>query len=192
MTGGALLLAAGHAKRFGGDKRLHVVEHLPLLAQTITTYQQVFERLVVIVRTDDIAVTDMLKKHQLTPALITAPDADLGMGHSLAAGIEQIQSWDYVFIGLADMPFIKTRSLKTLNEALTNNTQIIQPIYKGENGHPVGFGSAYFEKLMALSGDTGARSVVHQYPQQVTTINLNDSGLIQDIDTPDQLLDKFA
>jgi molybdenum cofactor cytidylyltransferase len=114
------------------------------------------------------------------------------MGHSLAAGIEQIQSWDYVFVGLADMPFIKTRSLKTLNEAITDNTQIIQPTYKRENGHPVGFGSAYFEELMALSGDKGARSIVRQYPQQVTTINLNDSGLIRDIDTPDQLLDKFA
>jgi len=95
LTGGAVILAAGNSRRFGSDKR-----HYPLLPgrtmleTSLARYQEVFERVFVVLRPDDKAWA-----HRLTDArIVYAEDAALGMGHSLAAGVKAAQHLDYLFV----------------------------------------------------------------------------------------------
>ena len=60
-------------------------------------------------------------------------------------------------------------------------------MHRGERGHPVGFAARYRAALMALSGDEGARSVVAANAADVMTIEVDDPGVVRDVDRPADL-----
>jgi molybdenum cofactor cytidylyltransferase len=193
---GALILAAGFSRRFGGDKRQHPITAADgsrqiMLCATAALYAAQFNHTLVVLRPDD----EALRQHLLAqlPQVDTAiaKDAHLGMGHSLAAGITVAAGWQYVFVGLADMPFIKPDTLtqlrSTMEAALMERADgvIVQPVFEGQPGHPVGFSSHFFPALLELQGDEGAKSVINQAGEQLQRIPVTDPGVLQDIDRPD-------
>ncbi len=192
MIGGVLILAAGESTRFGEDKRrarLPVTDHT-LLEATIDRYRSVFAHLRVVLREgeDKLAMSAGLGPHEV----IYSSRAAGGMGYSLADGIAAVADWDYAFIALADMPFVHESTLKTLCQAMESESRgaqraIIAPAVAGRQGHPVGFSTALFRELEQLTGDAGARDVVHHHKDSVVRIELEDPGIFQDVDRPEDL-----
>lgn len=192
MIGGVLILAAGEGTRFGEDKRrarLPVTDHT-LLEATIDRYRSVFAHLRVVLREgeDKLAMTAGLGPHEV----IYSSRAAGGMGCSLADGIAAVADWDYAFIALADMPFVHEGTLKTLCRAMQSECQaaqhaIVAPATAGRQGHPVGFSNGLFRELEQLSGDAGARDVVHHHKDSVIRIEIEDPGIFQDVDRPEDL-----
>ncbi len=181
LAGGAVVLAAGGSRRFGSDKRHHA---LPgggtMLEATLAAYQGVFDTVFLVLRPEDEAWATALAG--VRP--VYAPDSVLGMGHSLAAGVRAARRLDFLFVALADMPYIRTATLDRLQRAMTAAEAIVQPIHRGTPGHPVGFGSAYFDELQRLTGDTGAREVINAHQEKRTLIQVEDAGVLVDIDRP--------
>mgnify|MGYP006168289067 CR=1 FL=1 len=93
-----------------------------------------------------------------------------------------IRTAQAVAIFLADMPQIRRDSLDTLL-AQADAERILLPSYRGSRGHPVLFGRRFWPQLAALSGDTGAKSVIQQHPGAVRIVELDDPGLVLDVDT---------
>ena len=192
MIGGVLILAAGESTRFGEDKRrarLPVTDHT-LLEATIDRYRSVFAHLRVVLREgeDKLAMSAGLGPHEV----IYSSRAAGGMGYSLADGIAAVADWDYAFIALADMPFVHEGTLKTLCHAMDSESQaaggaIIAPATAGRQGHPVGFSNALFRELEQLTGDAGARDVVRHHKDSVVRIEIEDPGIFQDVDRPEDL-----
>jgi molybdenum cofactor cytidylyltransferase len=58
-------------------------------------------------------------------------------------------------------------------------------MYQGKRGNPVGFDRRHLPQLLALEGDQGARGILKQYPVQ--EVDVDDAGILQDIDTPQDL-----
>lgn len=111
--------------------------------------------------------------------------ADQGMGASLVCAISQTQDADGWIIGLADMPHVQAATVQTLLTALQGGADIVQPTYLGTAGNPVGFSRQHLAQLLQLGGDQGARALLKAHP--VTRIAVEDSGILQDIDTPADL-----
>ena len=62
---------------------------------------------------------------------------------------------------------------------------IVQPVFADQPGHPVGFSNEFFgEQLLAQSGDVGARRVVAAHPASLELVEVDDRGVIDDIDVP--------
>jgi molybdenum cofactor cytidylyltransferase len=55
-------------------------------------------------------------------------------------------------------------------------------------GHPVGFGAMHGDALAALDGDAGARALIVAASDTVTTLDVDDPGILADVDTPDDLM----
>lgn len=185
--GGAILLAAGASRRFGSDKRYHVLDDgAPLLLRSVDTYVEAFERLIVVLRPDDDALAAALAaRHGLRSTLVRCPDAHLGMGHSLACGARAATRWDYVFVALGDMAWVQPSTLTQLRTALeAAPDRIIQPVYEDAPGHPVGFPRDLIGALTALTGDTGARSVLRAHAERIHRVAVDDPGVLQDLDVP--------
>jgi molybdenum cofactor cytidylyltransferase len=192
MIGGVLILAAGESTRFGEDKRrarLPVTGHT-LLEATIDRYRSVFAHLRVVLREgeDKLAMSAGLGPHEV----IYSSRAAGGMGYSLADGIAAVADWDYAFIALADMPVVHEGTLKTLCQAMDSESQgaqraIIAPATAGRQGHPVGFSNTLFRELEQLTGDAGARDVVRHHKDSVVRIEIEDPGIFQDVDRPEDL-----
>ncbi|MEX1198319.1 MAG: nucleotidyltransferase family protein [Pseudohongiellaceae bacterium] len=181
----AIVLAAGYGSRFGGDKQLaRLPGGMLLLEQTLGRLQQATGHILLVTRQN---LRDPLI--QAIPGLeqqariVVSPDADRGMGHSLAAGIAALApETQGCLICLGDMPWIKPDTYRLLLDTLRSDGILI-PAFEGRSGHPVGFGRRFFDELLQCHGDEGARRVIRQHPAACVTLAVPDEGILLDVDT---------
>jgi molybdenum cofactor cytidylyltransferase len=176
-----LLLAAGSSRRFGGHKLLTEIDGRPLVLHAAECLQDC-DRLLAIVRSDDVPLQQCL--HSAGIDTVFNPHADRGMGGSLVCGVAASASSDGWCILPADMPYIANTIGLRIVLALHQGASIAAPYYRGRRGHPVGFSQVYREQLLALDGDTGARKILARESQAVVRLEIDDAGILRDIDTP--------
>lgn len=184
-TVGALILAAGFSRRFGDVKlRAHLHSGNTVFAQTLARIAAATPNVVVVTRSD---LVDVVRATEhLGMAAINCPDAHLGMGHTLAFGMQRIPDWDASLVCLGDMPFIRTDTYAALLAALHSDA-ITLPQHEGRTGNPVGFGNIFFPALRLAQGDTGGRDVLQTNREHIRKVVVNDPAIFQDIDTPEDL-----
>ncbi|MBC54379.1 MAG: CTP--molybdopterin cytidylyltransferase [Gammaproteobacteria bacterium] len=188
MTTGAILLAAGFSRRFGSIKLNAVLsdgctvfQHTSrLLSATVNEW--------VVVTRPALLDAGVLQRSGISQSqVVLCHDADMGMGHSLACGIRALPDhWDACLVCLADMPFIKSATLQQL-QAMATPHRIIIPVFNQHRGHPICFGRDFFAELAHSQGDTGGRELIKRHADKVELVAVNDAGILQDIDTPEDL-----
>ena len=192
-TTGALVLAAGMSRRFGGDKRAaRLPSGATVAAETLHQLSAAFDKIHVVLRDNDSdALIESLTTAAPNARFSRCHDAHLGMGHSLAHGVAQVAEWDCLAVCLADMPFIQARTYRQLNEAFkaeAKSSAILVPTYRSKPGHPVLFGSEHFPAVRLLQGDEGAKTVLKAQASNVHFVEIDDAAILRDIDQPDDLL----
>lgn len=200
-----LLLAAGSSTRAGSvNKLLSVKNHSGL--ETGMTSSGLPDRMSsMVIRSAQallstgiqtvIAVTGESHNQiaaQLQPLgyrMVQNPDAKRGMGTSLKIGLEHLQHVDAVLVCLADMPDLKTATLKSIVNCWQESSRdkFIVPTYKGRRGNPVMIPSCFFSEFCQHDGDIGAKAVIQQHPEQVLTFETGDPSVLTDYDTREQL-----
>lgn len=115
------------------------------------------------------------------------PDADLGMGHSLAWGVARSSDASGWLVALADMPFVEPASIHSVAQHLERGASIAVPVCDGRRGHPVGFSRRWRQELLTLSGDRGGVSVVRRNPGCIEFVQCDDPGVLRDVDLPSDL-----
>jgi molybdenum cofactor cytidylyltransferase len=183
----AILLAAGQSKRFGSPKLLHPLnDGTPLGLVAAQKLCEVFANVLVVINPH---LPELARRYRaLDVRVIVHSNAEQGLGTSLAQGIAQSANSQGWLIALADMPFIKTETMHTVAYSLMQGAKIAAPCYQGKRGHPVGFAQLFKDELLQLNRDTGANQLLQRYAEQVHLIATDDSGILQDIDTPADLL----
>ena len=185
MAIAALVLAAGAARRFGSDKRLHPIDGQPMLAHTLALYREVLGDVAAVVRPDEPAVAAVAVAANCR--VIEAADAALGMSRSLAAGVAAMRHTRGLLIGLADMPFVRPNTLRTLVAAMQSHPQrIVRPTHNRRPGNPVGFPPSHFDALTRLKGDAGARDILVGRTD-VLAVPVDDVGVLRDVDQPSEI-----
>jgi len=188
-----LLLAAGRATRFGSDKllaplpaaTLDVPAGTPLGEAAARHLAQVLPTSVAIVRPDAPALRALFAQTGLR--VVECAHAEDGMGASLACGVTATNDADAWVVALADMPWIAPATIRAVAGALARGADIVAPVYRGTRGHPVGFSRRYFAALCALTGDAGARSVLLAHPDELTLLDVDDAGVLADVDSASDL-----
>lgn len=185
----ALVLAAGFSSRMGRNKML-----LPFADSTvIESTAQAF------LKSDlnGVAVVLGNEKEKIQQILAPYPIQFIencrfaqGMSTSLREGIKCLMNdpeLDGVMISPGDMPFMKQETINFILEKFQETSYpIIIPQYQGKKGHPVLFARSLFPQLMEISGDMGARDVVRQNFKQCLLLEVNDPGILIDIDSPEE------
>ncbi len=186
-----LLLAAGRSQRFGSDKRRAPLAGEPLLLRSVQRWLEACDDVLaaplVVLREADEGereLADMLQRIGV-PSTFCA-EAQFGMAHSLAWGVLQTPRADGWLIGLADMPALQASSIRAVAHALRPRS-IVMPTHGGLRGHPVGFGRDFGGELLQLRGDHGARAVLQAHREALHWLELEDPGLLLDVDQPQQL-----
>jgi len=181
-----ILLAAGAAHRFGGDKLLASLQDgTPVGAAACRAMHAALGRVVAVVRPGDDALASALAACGAT--IVHCAGAHEGMGASLACGVAATADAQGWVVGLADMPWIAPATIRSVADAIASGASIAAPVHGGERGHPVGFSAAHRDALMALSGDEGARSIVAHGGIELVRIDVDDPGVLRDVDTPGDL-----
>lgn len=183
-----ILLAAGQSQRFGhADKLVQPLSSgLPLITQAVRTMLTALNSVVVVVPPEHEALANILKAEAVQ--ITINPAAKAGMGNSLACGVAATIDADGWIIGLADMPWVQPVTINNILNAMHNGHSLVAPRYQNLRGHPVGFGCEYRETLLNLQGDVGARSLLKQHKAQLHYLDVNDPGILLDVDTPADLI----
>ncbi|MFT7247166.1 MAG: molybdenum cofactor cytidylyltransferase [Candidatus Azotimanducaceae bacterium] len=191
---GAIILAAGSSRRFGNDKRRSALPSGQiLLEESIHKAASVIDEVIVVLRFGDKEFAKELEQRIKGEGIkyYCAPDSAKGMGHSLANSISRVKDWGAALVFLGDMPFVQAETVESLLAEYEFRKKdvapIIIPVRHGRRGHPVLFAKQYFEEIAAIEGDHGAKIVIDAHPGQVFEVEVEDPGVIRDIDTPEDL-----
>jgi molybdenum cofactor cytidylyltransferase len=184
-----IVLAAGRGSRFAGQRH-KLVQDLgssSVLGQTIG--HAIESRLpVVVVTTQPLAAeaTRWVARRDVVvlPEVGTPGSGPLGMGFSIAAGVAARSDGGGWLVLPGDMPLVRPSSLVRVAEGLAQHAVVFAQ-HRGRRGHPVAFAAELFSELVQLAGDEGARRLMARYPSQ--GIELDDPGVLVDVDTPDDL-----
>jgi len=175
-----VLLAAGFSTRFGANKLLHEIDGQALIAHSAAALSPC-DRIVAVVRADDTIVITGL--HTLGVDCVINPQPERGMGYSIACAVNATSHSDGWCLLPADMPYVMASTTSQLIDALRTGAALAAPCYQGRRGHPVAISNRFVDALCALDGDTGARNILEQNVQQLTSIITDDAGVLVDIDT---------
>jgi len=181
-----LLLAAGSATRFGSDKLRHPLPHgVSIAVQAARHLKTGIETVIAVVRPDQNDFVENLKAEGCQ--VVVCENAAEGMGASLACAARAAGRADAYLVALADMPFVRPSSIAAVRDALEAGAPLAAPYFRARRGHPVGIAGAFFNELISLKGDEGAKQVLAAHAARMVKIPVGDPGVIRDIDTPEDL-----
>ncbi|HSI24391.1 MAG TPA: nucleotidyltransferase family protein [Methylotenera sp.] len=186
-----ILLAAGFSRRFGStDKLLQLLaDGRPIALASAEHLIQAIPECIAVLRPENKALAALLVNAGLK--VIFCNDNEQEMADSLTAAIRYSSSFEAAkggfVIGLADMPYIRSETIRAVADKVAGGASIVIPTYQSQRGHPVGFSSKFRNALENLQGDEGARSIIKRYPNEIHFLPTDDAGILADIDTPADL-----
>jgi molybdenum cofactor cytidylyltransferase len=181
-----LIPAAGASKRLGQPKQLlnynghALIYNTVCLAQSITPLE-----IIVVTGAGADAVGQSLG--DLPVKLVFNPRWKTGLGSSIALGASSVSDDAAgLMVLLCDQWRLQTEDIQTLAARWQSNvSRIVSASADGHCMPPVIFPSGCFGGLRALEGDTGARRLLKQHPDLLTTVVLKNAAF--DLDTRSDL-----
>lgn len=185
-----LVLAAGRSSRFGSQKLLHPLNPSnSVLGETLTQLAILDASVAVVCSPDDPGVIDLGKVFGCESLVF--PKVSPGLGDSIAFGVSKTSPKQGWLVCLADMPWIKAATYAKIvaraRGSAEQNSAIVAPQFHGQRGHPVFFGVNYRNLLERLTGDTGAKSILENHSAAVNFYELDDPGILRDVDVPSDI-----
>ena len=186
----AVVLAAGTGSRFGGGKLLAPWGEGVLLDAAVAAAFAAPVRMVTVVTgadADRVAAAARTFAERAGQAgrlgVVHAPDYAEGMGASLRAGAAALPSGaGGVFVFLGDMPRVPHGLAADLAAAVRAGAAAAAPVFAGRRGNPVLLGADLIPQLLALSGDSGARSILQALGPGLALVEAPDDGVLFDVD----------
>lgn len=193
MTGqiAALVLAAGKGRRWRGDgpKILAPFEGRPLVAIAADAALSSGATPVIVVAGDAFqAIRTCLSAWPVH--VVSNPDPGTGIASSIRSGLEHVPGdAQGCLILLADMPLVRAVHVQRLMDSFeaSGSDRICVPAYRGWRGNPVLWPARYFRPLMDLHGDTGGRQLLKGQSAEVREVEMDDDGVLVDVDTREAL-----
>ena len=186
----AVVLAAGRSTRMGAvNKMLAVIDGKPLVR--IAAEQAVASRakpVIVVTGHEREKVETALSG--LPVRVLHNPDFAEGLGTSLKAGIAAVpDEADAAIVCLGDMPQVDAALINKLVSAFDpeRGALVIVPSIDGRRGNPVVWSRRFFDDLMSIQGDIGARHLIGTYAEAVVEVPVVGEAALTDVDTPESL-----
>lgn len=179
MRIGCVLMAAGTASRFGGNKLLYAMDGRSLLEWTMRAVPaSLFARAVAVVSDDRVAGIARTAGYET----IYNPAPELGQGGSIVLGTQAMTGLDAALYCVGDQPFLTRESVERLLAAWEPGLYCALS-YSGKRGNPVLFSAEAFPALLRLApGETG-RIVLAQHMDKLRLVAAGNTRELSDIDT---------
>ncbi len=183
-----VLLAAGESRRMGFPKPLLPLGNTTFIERLCETLLAELPRLLVVLGAYAQQVRAKLPQDNRI-VVVENRDYALGQLSSLKVAVRACdpQAWA-ILVHLVDQPFIRRETVAAVVKAYNEGAgPIVIARWRGKRGHPVLFDRALFPELLSAAEDQGARAVVHKDPGRVAYVDVEDEGVVLDLDSPEDL-----
>jgi len=187
------VLAAGCPRRMGAQNKLLLpLGGVPIISHVLkAVLASRVEQVIVVTGHQANEIRPLLPMNRVTS--VFNPEYMTGMASSLRYGLQAVtEEMNSAMVILGDMPFVSSALLNRLIAQIEQIPEfdIVVPVRKGRRGNPVLWGRRYFKKMCGLEGDVGARDLLLEYAENVSSVEVGDKGIFLDIDTPEALANK--
>jgi molybdenum cofactor cytidylyltransferase len=188
-----LILAAGESKRMNGIKQLLPWKDSTLLEHAITqSLQSCANDVYLVLGANKDKILKAVDTRKVN--IIINDDWSLGMGTSIAAVIRFIRAnqldFDGILIRLVDQPLLDVNYYNILIDKYIDSKHIIASSYKSGYGVPAIFDKIYFDELLVLKPDKGAKGVINGHKKELIVVD--SEGRTIDLDDRQTYLNYYG
>jgi molybdenum cofactor cytidylyltransferase len=180
-----IVLAAGASSRMGQPKALLEVDGQPFLERAIQLLRHAGCRYVVVVVNDaDDWITRLADATGGEPIINDQQRSE--QIDSLRLGIANLpDGYDAIIVLPVDFPRVQQETVNALVAQFRKQpVPVLNPAFDGKPGHPVIFSRDVVAELLRPDLPEGARTVIDRHIAEAKTLEVNDAGVLIDIDTP--------
>ena len=184
MKVAGLILAAGESRRMGSPKALLQYGGESFLDRLIALLSPRCSPVIVVLG----AHAEVIQASVTLPAVFAInPDYPLGMTTSVQCGLRAVPAdCDGVLFTLVDHPAATPQTLDALLAPLPMPPPLVRvPRFGEQRGHPIWFARQLINDFLALPATGAAREVVRRHVDRTQFLDLDDPGVIADIDSPE-------
>jgi len=189
----AIILAAGRSTRMGSAKALLTLPpdgstFLERLTRSLTSGGAA--GVSVVGRPDDRALAlevDRLGAAGCGVRLVENADADRGQLSSVVAGMNAADRPGVhgIIVTPVDAPLLRPETIRCMLAVFdARRPPVVRATFQGRHGHPVIFSRLVFDSLRRADPAVGAKAVVRAHADDLIDLELEDPGIVLDVDTP--------
>ena len=185
----ALILAAGQSKRMGEPKMLLPWGRTTVLGQVIDIFKAA--------GVEDILVVTGGAREQVealvgvsTRTVFNPGFAEGEMLSSIQTGLAELSpETEAVLIGLGDQPQVQERSVRLVVEEYTKSkASLVVPSFQMRRGHPWLATRIHWAEILHMDPSETPRDFLNRHAVDIHYVEINDPGILKDLDTPDDYL----
>jgi molybdenum cofactor cytidylyltransferase len=182
---GIILLAAGSSSRMGQSKQLLLIKGEPLLIKSVkAAIGSHVHKVVVVLGANEEPHRNILKNFEVD--IIYNPNWQKGIGNSLKTALKYLITTtpeiEAVILLVCDQPLLKTVNIKNLiHNFIQTKKEIVASSYANTIGVPALFEKKLFPQLLAIDDGHGAKKIIQQFSNAVSTVNFPGGEI--DLDT---------
>jgi molybdenum cofactor cytidylyltransferase len=184
----ALLLSGGASSRFGGTpKALASAGERSVVRRMVEVCRvRDYDPIVVVVGPHRAPISHDLKG--LPVEIIDSEEWYEGRTASVQSGLRAIPDDQDVLMWPVDHPFVSSRTLERLEAVRENDDLAVWfiPTFDGRGGHPILWKPEVRMDLLQLRPDAPIRSLLPEFGPQVRRVAVDDAGVLDGIDTPEE------
>ncbi|MBV9745296.1 MAG: nucleotidyltransferase family protein [Acidobacteriia bacterium] len=180
-TVAGVILAAGESRRMGFPKALLSYRQETFLDTLIGLFSTRCCPVIVVLGGHAERIRQEASR---VASFVINPNFQRGMTTSLQCGLRLVPpASEGVLLTLVDHPAVAP---STLDALLARPRPLLRvPRFGEKRGHPIWFSHELIPEFLALPEDAPARDVVHSHFAKAEFLDLNDPGIVADIDDPD-------
>jgi molybdenum cofactor cytidylyltransferase len=181
-----IILSAGASRRMGTPKALLRLHGATFLESLLAAFRPTCQPLIVALGYDAERIREAIS-NAVPVQFVVNPDPARGMFSSLQCALRALPSYTEAAIFTpVDYPEIRPATVASLAQAFDQHQcPVTLPRHAGEHGHPVCISRAVIDELLALPATAQARDVIRAYRSGTRFVDVDDPGILSDIDIPE-------
>ena len=176
-----IILAAGASRRMGSPKALLDYRGETFVDRLIRVFSRSCDPVIVVAGVH----ADLIRGRMDRRArLVINSDPDRGQLSSLQTALAEVphDAVGFLFIPV-DCPTVREETIETLIDAVRKDgTLFAIPRYGGRRGHPVCARNSLIAEFLGLPPTAETRTVVNLHADRITYVDVDDPGVLADVD----------
>ncbi len=178
-----IILAAGASSRMGSPKALLDYQGETFVERLVRVFSHVCDPVIVVLGYHSEPIRSRVEGKA---EIVINPDPDRGQLSSLQTALTAVppKASGFLFTTV-DCPAVHPETIAHVITAFKRRdpaTLLVVPSYRGRHGHPVCAARDLVDEFLALDPAAQAREVVHAHVAETAYIEVDDSGILVDVD----------